>query len=71
MGATLTAKRVLFEYPALPEIKLCFAVTIGTMLYAYYGVYLASEGYQWKYGDYGVMQQLPLFGEKIKVYFST
>uniref|UniRef100_A0A1I7WE48 Acyl_transf_3 domain-containing protein n=1 Tax=Heterorhabditis bacteriophora TaxID=37862 RepID=A0A1I7WE48_HETBA len=54
------------NYPALPEIKLCYAVTISTMIYAWYGVFRASQNYQWKIGDYGMMSSLPFIGPIMK-----
>ncbi|PAV89179.1 hypothetical protein WR25_06181 isoform D [Diploscapter pachys] len=52
----------LFVYPALPEIKLCYAVTLSAMFYAWYRVYQASEIYPWNIGDFGVHENPPLIG---------
>ncbi|CAB3410948.1 unnamed protein product [Caenorhabditis bovis] len=52
----------IFDYPKLPEIKLCFIVTIITMTYAWYGVYQASQNYKWRMGDFGIWSRPPLIG---------
>ncbi|CAI4227284.1 unnamed protein product [Auanema sp. JU1783] len=67
MGTTTApVKRILFQYPPLPEIKLCFVVSICTLAYAYYAVFKASQGFTWKYGDYGIQSSLPILGARIK-----
>ncbi|CAJ0931870.1 unnamed protein product, partial [Mesorhabditis belari] len=57
---------ILFEYPALPEIKLCFLVMLSVMIYAWYGVYKASENFTFKWAHWAQPSQLPLFGERFK-----
>ena len=42
----------IFEYPALPEIKLCFAIAIGTIIYGWYCVFNASQ--KWKIENDGL-----------------
>ncbi|KAK6024029.1 MBOAT family protein [Ostertagia ostertagi] len=68
MGATTpaSAERVTFTYPALPEIKLCYAISISSIIYGLYAVLKASQAYEWGMGDYGVQAELPLFGTVIK-----
>ncbi|CAD6196914.1 unnamed protein product [Caenorhabditis auriculariae] len=56
-------RRPLFQYPAIVETPLCFAVTIVTMTYAWWGVYRASQSFEWKMGDYGMWSKPPIIGE--------
>ncbi|CAP30285.1 Protein CBR-HHAT-1 [Caenorhabditis briggsae] len=55
-------KPQLFEYPPLKEIPVCFAVTVCTMAYAWYGVYRASQDFKWSIGDYGIWSTPPVIG---------
>uniref|UniRef100_A0A0N4ZES6 Protein-cysteine N-palmitoyltransferase Rasp n=1 Tax=Parastrongyloides trichosuri TaxID=131310 RepID=A0A0N4ZES6_PARTI len=67
--STVNQKRVrkpLFNYPPLPEIKLCYLVTFSSLVYAWYHVYLASSKYNFKIGQPAVMSNLPFFGNRIK-----
>ena len=65
--ASARGRPSLFNYPPLPEIKLCYAVTVLTMAYAYWGVYEASQNFKWSIGDYGIWSNLPLIGGRMKV----
>jgi hypothetical protein len=56
-----------FTYPPLPEIKICYAITIATMAYAWYCVFIASQ--KWiALVDKSVlpMSKLPFFGHRFK-----
>jgi len=56
-------KRVpLFRYPALPtpEIWLCFAVTIGAVVYGWRCVWSASQRFHFRYGHPASYRELPL-----------
>uniref|UniRef100_A0AC35FXC0 Uncharacterized protein n=1 Tax=Panagrolaimus sp. PS1159 TaxID=55785 RepID=A0AC35FXC0_9BILA len=67
MSQTIVQKRKpIFFYPALPEIKLCFAVTIATVAYAWYCVYLASTKFQFKIGHMASVHDLPLIGQRFR-----
>ncbi|VDP02394.1 unnamed protein product [Heligmosomoides polygyrus] len=59
-------ERVIFSYPALPEIKLCLAIVFGAMFYGIYCVFKASQEYEWTMGDYGVLSSLPFYGPVMK-----
>lgn len=63
----ITKRKPLFLYPALPEIKLCFAVTIATVVYAWYCVYAASTKFQFKIGHMASVHELPLIGQRFRV----
>ena len=60
-------RRPIFLYPALPEIKLCLAVTIGTIAYAWYCVYTASTKFQFKIGHMASVHDLPIVGSRFRV----
>ncbi|KAE9418295.1 hypothetical protein Angca_007448, partial [Angiostrongylus cantonensis] len=55
-----------FSYPALPEIKLCYAVVSASMIYGLNCVWQASRNFEWGVGDYGVYSSLPFYGPAIK-----
>lgn len=65
-----TRKRVvLYSYPPLPEIKFCWMVVIGAILYGWMRVYQASQQFKWQFGDLARVNQLPLIGQRFKVSF--
>ncbi|GMT14994.1 hypothetical protein PFISCL1PPCAC_6291, partial [Pristionchus fissidentatus] len=68
MGASTPPpkKRIFFSYPALPEIKLCWIVTICTVAYGWSKVYQISQKYKWDIGDQASVQELPLIGKRFK-----
>ncbi|CAI5441952.1 unnamed protein product [Caenorhabditis angaria] len=55
-------RKSLFEYPKLPEVPICFAVTVCTMSYAWYCVYIASQNYEWSMSDFGIWSSPPVIG---------
>lgn len=57
----------IFEYPALPEMKLCYAVVFCAMIYAWYCVYSASTKWQFKIGHAASITRLPFIGPRFKV----
>lgn len=57
----------LFEYPPIPEINFCIAITIGSIIYGWYCVYSASQKYTFKIGDAASIGVLPFFGARFKV----
>ncbi|KAH7729689.1 HHAT-1 protein [Aphelenchoides avenae] len=56
----------IFEYPALPEMKLCYAVVFCAMIYAWYCVYSASTKWQFKIGHAASITRLPFIGPRFK-----
>jgi hypothetical protein len=66
MSQPIQKRKPIFFYPALPEIKLCFAVTIATVAYAWYCVYIASTKFQFKIGHMASVHDLPLIGQRFR-----
>ncbi|KJH47258.1 MBOAT family protein [Dictyocaulus viviparus] len=66
MTISTQSTRIRFIYPALPEIKLCYAIVFGSICYGLYGVLLASRNYTWSIGDHGIVNHLPFYGPAIK-----
>ncbi|KAJ1363541.1 hypothetical protein KIN20_023431 [Parelaphostrongylus tenuis] len=66
MGATSQTTRVRFTHPALPEIKLCYAVVLGGLIYGVSCIWIASRNFKWGIGDFGVYSYLPFYGSVIK-----
>uniref|UniRef100_A0A7E4W0H9 MBOAT family protein n=1 Tax=Panagrellus redivivus TaxID=6233 RepID=A0A7E4W0H9_PANRE len=59
-------RKPLFSYPALPEIKFCFAVVVGCLAYAWYCVYNASTKFEFKIGHIASIHELPFFGQRFR-----
>lgn len=57
----------IFEYPALPEVRLCYAVVFCAMVYAWYCVYTASTKWQFKIGHAASITRVPFIGPRFKV----
>ncbi|GMR36853.1 hypothetical protein PMAYCL1PPCAC_07048, partial [Pristionchus mayeri] len=67
MGASSPPKkRTFYSYPELPEIKLCWIVTIGTLLYGWTKVYQISQQFKWNIGDQASYKEIPLIGNRFK-----
>ena len=64
-------KRILFEYPALPnwEIFSYFAIVIFAISYSFYKIVEVSLSYDFPEGGYGYSETswLPFFGQRQKV----
>ena len=56
----------LFEYPPLPEIRLCFLVTVGTIAYGWYSVFVASQRWISKIDAIPNPTNFPLIGPRFK-----
>lgn len=63
----LNRKKVLFNYPELPEIKLCFFVTISGIIYAWWCVYSASTKFKFTLGHHASIVNLAYFGKRFRV----
>ncbi|KAF8362091.1 hhat-1 [Pristionchus pacificus] len=68
MGASTPPpkKRSYYAYPPLPEIKLCWIVTICTVAYGWFKVYQVSQKFTWNIGDKASFKELPFVGERFK-----
>lgn len=61
-------RKVLFEYPSLPEIKFCFLVVICTLIYAWYCVFQASQRWaKFRLSENVPLKEFPFFGKRFKV----
>ncbi|KAI1726701.1 MBOAT, membrane-bound o-acyltransferase family domain-containing protein [Ditylenchus destructor] len=58
--------KIIFDYPALPEIKICFVITVCAVIYGWWCVYSVSKRYQFKIGSIATLNVLPYFGARFK-----